>query len=182
MLTKQKTNTQKIKLLKKTLDREKLDKREVFRMQAVLLRLQGYPRKQISDLIGKSVSGIAKWITRFNKKSIDGLRSKKTKKPNNFKLSPEQKQEIKKLITKKSPNQLGLPEAFWTTNTLKKLVYNKFKIKYQSQRSYQRLFKFCGLTCQKVQERDSRKNTQDQEHFKTRLKKRVKKGVLTISW
>lgn len=181
-MKKEKTNTQKIKLLKKTLDKEKLDKREVFRMQAVLLRLQGYPRKQISKITNKSISGIAKWITLFNKNGVDGLRSKKTKKPNNFKLTREQKDEIKKLINKKTPIDLGIQEPFWSLGSLKQLIWNKFKIKYKSSRSYHGLFKYCGFTLQKVQERDSRKNKKDQEHFKERLRKRTKKGIFTISW
>ena len=182
MQTKNKTNTQKIKLLKKTLKQKDLDKREFIRTQAVLFRLQGFSRKQIADMTGKSISSIEDWITLFNKKGIKGLKSKKTKKPNNFKLSPEQKQEIKKSITKKTPNQLGIQGSFWNRNLLEKLVWKKFKIRYKSKTSYHKLMKYCGFTYQKVQERDSRQNKQDQEHFKTRLKKRTKKGVLTISW
>lgn len=183
MKPKQKTNTQKLKLLKKTIDKEKLDKREFIRMQAVSFRLiKGLSRKQIADLTGQSISGIAKWITKFNKYGVEGLRSKKTKPANNFKLTIEQKDKIKKLINKKTPNELGIKAGFWSLNSLKQLVWNKFKIRYKSPRSYHRLFNYCDFTIQKVQESDSRQNKQDQEHFKERLRKRTKKGIFTISW
>lgn len=175
-------NQSKIKLLEKILAKEKLDSREYARIQAVLLKLKSYSRKQTAEIAGKNAPAIGKWITLFNKQGVHALRTKKRQKPRTFTLSAKQKDQIKKLINQKTPKQLGLSGSFWTANLLKNLVWQKFRVKYKSQRSYQRLFKLCGFTYQKVQERDSRKQNQAEKHFKTRFRKRTKKGVLTISW
>lgn len=171
-----------IKILENTLRKEKLKKNEYIRMQAALLNLKGFSHKQISEITLKSEDALEKWITIFNKQGIEGLRSKPPLIPRNCKLTGKQKDEIKDLILKNSPKQLGLESEFWNPNSLKQLIKRKFNLVYQSKQSYIELLKYCGFSYQKVEYKDSREDKEYKEHMKLRLQKKLKKGVLQMYW
>lgn len=171
-----------IKTLKQALRKGKLNKQEYIRVHAVYLNLKGLTHKQISEIILKSIDAIEKWITLFNKKGIRGLKDKPTNKARHCTLAKEQKDKIKKLITKKSPEQLRIKGEFWSPNLLKQLVKREFNTTYKTRKSYIELLKYCGLSYQKVEYKDSRENEEYKEHEKLRLEKKLKKGVLRMYW
>lgn len=177
-----KSKQAQIKILEHALKKGKLNTREYIRTQAVFLNLKGHTHKQIAETTLKSIDAIEKWITLFNKQGIDGLKDKPTDRARNYKLTREQKDKIKKLITKNSPNQLGLKGDFWNPNLLKQLVKREFKVVYKVKKSYIELLKYCGFSYQKVQYKDSRENKEYKEHEKLRLEKKLKKGVLRMYW
>jgi len=172
----------KIKLLEKALEKEKLSKNEYIRIQSVLLNLKGYAHKEISGITLKSEDAIERWITLFNKNGIQGLKNKPVSKPRNYKLTKEQKDEIKGIITQNSPDKLNLKGDFWNPNNLKQLVKDKFNIVYKARKSYIELLKYCGFSYQKVEFKDSREDEKYKEHMKLRLQKKLKKGVLKMYW
>lgn len=171
-----------IKTLKQTLKKEKLSKQEYIRAQAVYLNLKGLTHKQIAGITLKSTDAIEKWITLFNKQGIKSLKDKPANKARHCTLAKKQKDEIKKLITKNSPEQLGLKGEFWNPNLLKQLVKREFNTVYQVKKSYIELLKYCGFSYQKVQYKDSREDREYKEHEKLRLEKKLKKGVLRMYW
>ena len=173
---------QKIKILKKALKKGKLNKNEYIRIQAVLLNLQGYKHKEIVKITQKSLDAIRKWNTLFNQQGVKGLKDKPITKPRNYKLTKEQKDKIKQMITKNSPDKYGLIGEFWNPHNLKQLVKKYFKITYQSNESYINLLKYCGFSYQKVEFKDSRANKNYKKHEKLRLEKKLKKGVLRMYW
>lgn len=175
-------NQQQIRILERSLKKDKLKKNEYVRIQAVLLNLKGYTHKEISQINLKSIEAIEKWITLFNKQGVPGLRDKTDKQPSSFKLSRPQKNQIKKIIIKNNPGQLGLQGEFWNPGNLKQLIRDRFKIIYQSNDSYRRILKYCGFSYQKVQFKDSRESKQYKRHEKLRLEKKLKKGVLRMYW
>ena len=172
----------KIKLLEKALEKEKLSKNEYIRIQSVLLNLKGYAHKEISGITLKSEDAIERWVTLFNKNGIQGLKNKPVSKPRNYKLTKEQKDEIKGIITQNSPDKLNLKGDFWNPNNLKQLVKDKFNIVYKARKSYIELLKYCGFSYQKVEFKDSREDEKYKEHMKLRLQKKLKKGVLKMYW
>ena len=175
-------NNQKIKILKQILKKEKLNKNEFIRVQAVLLNCQGYKHQEIARIAQKGIDAIRKWITLFNQQGARGLKDKPVTKPRNYKLTKEQKDKIKQMITKNNPKKFSLQSEFWNPHNLKQLVKEYFKITYQSNESYINLLKYCGFSYQKVEFKDSRENQEDKEHEKLRLEKKLKKGVLRMYW
>lgn len=173
---------QKINILKQTFKKEKLNKNEFIRVQAVLLNLQGYKHREIVQITQKSMDTIEKWITLFNKQGIAGLKDKPVTKPRNYKLIKEQKNKIKQMITKYSPQHYGLSGEFWNPHNLKQLVKKYFQVTYKSNQSYINLLQYCGFSYQKVEFKDSRENQDYKEHEKLRLEKKLKKGVLRMYW
>jgi transposase len=173
---------QSIKTLEDALKTERLKKNEYIRIQAVLLNLKGYSHKEISKIVLKSIDALERWVTKFNKQGIEGLRNKPLSKPRNYKLNWEQKDEIKEIITKNSPEQLGLKREFWDPHLLKQLIQKKFNITYKTRKAYTELLKYCGLSYQRVEFKDSREDKEYKKHMKLRLEKKLKKGVLKMYW
>lgn len=171
-----------VKILEQALKKGKLNTREYIRTQAVYLNLKGLTHKQIAETTLKSIDAIEKWITLFNKQGITGLKDRPVNKARNYKLTREQKDKIKKLITKSSPDQLGLKGEFWNPNLLKQLVKKEFNVVYKVKKSYIELLRYCGFSYQKVEYKDSRENKEYKEHEKLRLEKKLKKRVLRMYW
>lgn len=173
---------QKVKILKKALKKDKLNKNEFIRIQAVLLNLQGYKHREIALITQKGIDAVRKWITLFNQQGVQELKNKPITKPRNYKLTKEQKDKIKKMITENNPEKFGLQGEFWNPHSLKQLVKKYFKITYQSNESYINLLKYCSFSYQKVEFKDTRENQNYKKHEKLRLKKKLKKGVLRMYW
>ena len=170
-----------IKILEQAL-RKNIKKQEYIRIHSVLLNLKGYQHKEISKINLKSTDAIEKWITLFNKQGIDELMSKPITKDRNCELKKEQKEKIKKLINKNSPDKLGLKGEFWNPQLLKQLVQREFNVVFKTKKAYIDLLKYCGFTFQKVRYKDSRENQEYKDHEKLRLEKKLKKGVLRMYW
>lgn len=171
-----------IKILEQALKKGKLNKQEYIRAQAVYLNLKGQTHKQVAQTTLKSIDAIEKWITLFNKQGIEGLKSKPITRDRNCLLKKEQKEKIKKLINKNSPDKLGLKGDFWNPNLLKQLTQKEFGIVYKTRKAYIDLLKYCGFTYQKVQYKDSREDKEYKDHEKLRLEKKVKGGVIRMYW
>lgn len=178
---KQQKNEQ-IKILKTALQEKGLSKAEYIRIQAVLLRKRGYGRSQVAEITNKSVSVIEDWITAFHKFGIKGLMTRKPARPGAAKLTSEQKNRIKKILRVKKPKEVGLSGDFWNISLLRKLVKREFKMEYQHEDSYRRLLKYAGLSYQRVEFADRRRNEADIKEFKKRLKTKIKKGVISMWW
>jgi len=134
-----------IKILERAL-KTKLSKNEYIRIQAVLLRKKGYSHKQIIEIVSKSKEALKNWITNFHQKGLSGLKDQPITKPRNYKLTKEQKEEIKAVLNGQKPAGLGFQGEFWTPQILKQLVKQKFNVTYQSNNTYRELFKFCGFS------------------------------------
>lgn len=182
--TAQKENQKQIiSKLEKALKKLELSKAEYIRIQAVLLRKKGYPRKRIVEITGKSLSSVEDWLTLFHKKGIKGLLTKKPKRPGSAKLSYFQKDQIKKILTTKKPKDLKLGEDFWDLLSLKRLVRKKYRLEYKSVTSYQRLMDYCGFSYQKVEFQDQRKPEDKKiRRFKKRFQGKLKKGAISMWW
>jgi transposase len=173
---------QNIRILKKSLKSDHLTAQEQIRVQAVLLKLKGYSHKDIQDISLKSKDAIKGWITAFNQNGIAGLKNQPVTKPRNYVLTKQQKDKIKQLIIKHSPEHFKLTDEFWSVAAIKQLIKGKFKVEYKSRKAYIELLKYCGLSYQKVEFKDSRADEGYKQDMKLRLKKKLKKGVLRMYW
>lgn len=168
--------------VKKALRDNSLTRPEYIRVQAIYLKKQHYPLKEIETITGKDIRTIQTWITSFNKNGVGGLKTKKREKPTNFVLTKAQKDEIKKIATEHKPKDKGLSGDFWSVPTIRQLVKKKYQVEYKTEKSYQNLLHYCGFTYQKAEYIDKRKNEELSGHFKTRFKRRLKKGTFSMSW
>jgi len=168
--------------LSKALKDNSLSRAEYIRVQAVYLKKQGYPLKEIERISGKSFRAVQTWITAYNQDGTAGLKTQERQCPTNFVLAKEQKDKIKQLVTDNKPRDLKLSGDFWSVPTIRQLVKNKYKVEYQTERSYQNLLRYCGFSYQKAEYIDKRKDDKSGGHFKERFKKRLKGGVITMSW
>lgn len=97
-------------------------------------------------------------------------------------LAREQKDRIAKTIANNKPNEVGLAGEFWNIPRLRILVKKEFGKEYQSDESYRRLLHYCGLSYQKVEFVDKRRDEQKAAEFKKRLHQRLKKGAMSMWW
>jgi transposase len=175
-------NKQNIRILTKAFKQGGLTTQEHTRIQAVLLKEKGYSHEQIQDITLKSNDAIKEWITAFNKQGAEGLKNHNPIQPRHHILTNKQKDKIKQLITKHNPEYFKLTDEFWSVGALRQLIKQKFKVEYKSRKAYIELLKYCGLSYQKVEFKDSRANDIYKQDMKLRLKKKLKKGVLRMYW
>jgi len=148
------------------------------RCNGVLLRTKGYSLEEIADILGKTDTTIRNWTQIFKKHGVKGFVPKPQ--PGNHRiLNRKQKDEIKTVIKKKKPYQLGIKSRlklskFWNIPTLKDFVKNHFSVEYQSDRSYHRLFHYCGFSFHKPMGKDKRQDKTKVLKFENKLKKKLK--------
>ena len=170
-----------VKTLERALGDHDLSKQEYIRVQAVLMKKKGFTVEQIMQANRKNRTTIESWITAFNQQGVAGLQTA-PQTPRFVKLKPEQKRELKTLVYKHTPTEYGYTLDFWSIPILKDFIKTKFKVEYQSEKSYQDLFAFCGFSYQKAEYVDHRKDETHPRKFKVRLRKRLKKGAFSMSW
>lgn len=174
--------TNEILQLQKSLDNPKTTKQEYIRLKSVQLKKQGYTRAKIADILSVSLSSIRDWIHTYNKNGAVGLSTKKRKNSPTAKLTVAQKDTIETILEEKQPFEIGLKGDYWNVKTLAALIKKKWKVVYKGVRSYQRILDYCGYSYQRVELEDVRKNKQESDGFKLRFKKKLKQGIITMSW
>lgn len=142
------------------------------RIKALLALQRGKKRKEIAEILDISPGTISAWKTQFLHLGIVGI-STKPYPGNHYKLTRNQKEEIKQLITTKTPKELDYGDKrFWTTKALKMLVKKRFGVVYASPYTYQKLFAYCGFTCHKPGKHNRNQNKHLVERFRVKVKKR----------
>lgn len=179
--------TPQIDELQRALRDKTLTRREYLRVHSVLLRKKGYARKEIVRINSVSISFIEDWLAAYHKRGIAGLRSRKREIPPTYVLLRSQKDQIKKILhEKEKPSDAGISvaqdEDYWSFATLRTLVKKLFNVEYESVDSYRRLFLYAKYSYQRVEYVDERRNESDGKDFKKRLKMKLKKGDMSMSW
>lgn len=176
------TDAKAVRELNRTLRGPDLTKQEYIRVQAVLLKKKGYSLSQVVDITGHPLVTVQGWITAYHQRGLDGLRTKRRETPPVATLAQEQKLRIKAMVHGHKPAEYGYSDDFWSPATLRQLVKKEYGVEFATTRSYQKLLKFCGLSYQKAEYIDHRKDETDPKKFKVRLRKRLKKGAFLMSW
>lgn len=160
-----------------------LKKREYVRILAVKLRKEGYSRKEISKITGKTISSIEDWITLFNKEGIKGLMDKPFKHEPRAKLTRKQKHGLGKVIDEKTPREMKCGDKeYWDTKSLKKLIKKKHKVVYKNDRTYQRIFTLLGYSYTRVEFEDERRRQKSVDSFKKRWQTKSGEETITMWW
>lgn len=152
--------------LKKTKDIHEKD-----RARAIVKLIEGKPRREVADFLEVNIATVDDWQRKFRRLGITGLKSK-PQKGNRHLLTQEQKNEVKKTITTKTPEGTGLTGKFWNVPLLKMHVKNAYHVVYRSPESYRRLFSYCGFTFHKPVKVNKKQRTHARRRFEVALKKR----------
>lgn len=164
--------SEQVILLEKAFKKAK-KRREIFRLQALLLLTQGYKRQEVSRTIRVSLCALGNWVSKFKKHGVDGLYDK-GQPGNHRKLTVLQKQELKTLITTQTPDQLNLEGKFWTPKLVSQLIKKQYQVNYLQEASRRLLHQF-GLSFHKPKKVNQRQS----EHMKVRFEETLKKDLKT---
>lgn len=174
------TTPDRIKELKEFLNKSK-SAREKERLLALVRLAEGRKRKEVASFLGKHIKTIDRWTSTFKKHGVKGILNKPQ--PGNHRLlSKEQKEEVKEIITHKTPAEMDLEGKFWTVPVLKKLVARDFRVFYKSETSLRNLFVYCGFTFHKPTKINRSRKNGMRRRFETVLKKRSDGIVEKMVW
>lgn len=152
--------------LKKTKDIHEKD-----RARAIVKLIEGKRRKEVADFLEVNIATVDEWSRKFRRYGIAGLKTK-PQKGNRRLLTREEKGEIKRTISKKKPEDVGLTGKFWNVPLLKRYVSNTYQVTYRSLTSYRRLFSYCGFTFHKPVKVNRKQKHGVRKRFEVTLKKR----------
>jgi transposase len=123
---------------------------EEVRRQAIKLLQQGQKQAAVAQQLEVSRQRVNGWWKRFELGGWSALRKRKRgpKNGSNRKLNQEQEQEIQKLISDKTPDQLKLRYALWTREAVRELILERYGVSYAMQ-SLSVVLKRWGFTPQR---------------------------------
>lgn len=99
----------------------------------------------IADVLARDTRTVERWIKDFKEKRLASIFTGHQANENASKLTRVQKEAIKKVLAQK-PSVYGLPKEFWDVPQLKKYVYARFGVFYETERSYHFLLSFGSLS------------------------------------
>ena len=143
------------------------DPRELKRALAVKMVKQGQSYYQTRDTLGVSLSFISKYLQKFEREGIEGLKLKH--KGSNGYLTVPQKQAVLNWLKQKD---------YWQLSELQTQIEVEYGIVFASLQSYYSLFAEAGISWKKTQKSNPRKNPELVNQKKTKLRhgwKRIEK-------
>lgn len=143
---------------------------EKLRFQALWLLTRGYSRAAAAGIVAKSQGSLGNWVLAFNRHGLDGLKNRPPPK-NHRLLTDKHKDQVARLITTKTPADLGIPGSFWSIPNLKLLVKDELGVAYRSPESYRQLLIRSGFSYHQPEKRNYRKQPRLVKRFEDKLKK-----------
>lgn len=102
----------------------------LIRKNIVRLLLQKKSNSEIAEILGVSERHVRSVRKTYSEKGMEGLKPRKRghEKGKNLILTPEQEEEIQKILIDKTPDQLGEEECMWTRKAIQHLIQKKYRI------------------------------------------------------
>ncbi len=116
---------------------EKIDARklpssalEEKRRQAVRLRKKGMTRAEIGEIVGVHADTVGRWLKCYQARGAQALKLKTRgrRKGSGRRLDGDQERIIKQLLTDKTPDQLKMPYALWTRESVRELIKDQLGV------------------------------------------------------
>jgi transposase len=142
------------------------------RLYAVYQVSLGQPSRKLEELYNTSFKQITNWVHRFEKEGIEGLRDKEGR-GRTARLNEEQQKRISTLLIE-APEDHGYNSATWTGPMLIEWISKHFNVEYKKAQIYN-VIKVLGYSYQKGRGIFPETSEQEQEIFKERLKKTLRK-------
>jgi transposase len=101
-----------------------------FRKSIIRLWENGKSNEEIAEILDVSLRHVQHTKKSYGDGGITGIKPKKRRRRKGEKrtLTPEQEQEIQRIIVDKNPDQLRLPGCMWTRSNIRDLLRQKYKI------------------------------------------------------
>ncbi len=119
------------------------------RLRAIKAVYEGQSRYHVCRSLGCSYNALTKWMDVV---LLDGLKQlvAPIKHPNTPQcLSPEQKQELKRMILEQSPRDYGVSRNLWTAVVIIEIIQSRWAVSLKSSRIYEILHEV-GLSYQRA--------------------------------
>lgn len=119
------------------------------RLRAIKAVYEGQSRYQVCRSLGCSYNALTKWIDVV---LVEGLKQlvapiKHPRTPQC--LSPEQKQELKRMLLEQSPRDYGVSRNLWTAEVIIEIIKSRWEVSLKSSRIYEILHEV-GLSYQRA--------------------------------
>lgn len=143
------------------------------RLSAIKYLYEGKSRLQVCGLIGSRYNTLTSWIDKYIEGGLSGLIAPIKHKNAPQRLSPEQKQELKRIILKQSPRDYGISRNIWTGEIIIAVIQMKWDIVFKTSRIYEILDEL-GLSYQRAHRDYANADEAEQKEFVEVLKKNWK--------
>lgn len=151
------------------------------RALATIINSQGKSAHFIAKMLSRKNSTVYSWLRGFKQYRLSSILTKYQSNTNASKLTPSQKQQIKKVLSQ-PPSDYGIPKEFWQVKDLKRYIKAEFGVVYESERSYHFLFKLSRFSWKLPDKFDIKR---DERFVKKRLKeirKEIKPFLSLSGW
>jgi transposase len=148
---------------------------ESLRVQAILMLNKRLETEIIEEFTGFKRSSIFALRNKYLKHGIDGIRSKRKKKPRGI-LTKNQRVQVVEVLKKQLPRDYGFDEDFWTTWSLGHLIHEQYGVKYKSRTSLYLIFKEAHFTFHKPGKVYKKRDNQQVETWKQQVKPVLEKA------
>jgi transposase len=134
-------------------------KLELIRLKcfSVLIADQGLSGTAVSEVVGKSIRTVNRWLKDWNEKRLASIFSGHQDNTNAAKLTKAQLQQTKEVLSQ-PPSECGIPKEMWDVPTLKDYISATFDVVYESPESYYFILRFSGLSFKYPDTFDLRRN------------------------
>ena len=132
-----KSYSSEIKEINNELNKYKHHYKMFIRLSVVKMVKEGYTRGEAAEAFNVHRKSAEKWVKIYNEKGINGLEPDYSKCGVDSKLSDEQLEELKKIVTN--------PEKDYDVMSVKKLIEEKYGVKYSRKQIWVILRKKFGL-------------------------------------
>jgi len=100
------------------------------RRLAVKLRKKDMKLAEIGEIVGVHADTVGRWLKRYQEQGARGLKLKTRgrREGSGRRLNGEQERQLRKLLIDKTPDQLKLPYALWTRESVQTLIKEQLGI------------------------------------------------------
>lgn len=158
---------------------------EALRMRAVKAVLDGMTRSEVAKLFGVSRKIVEKWVKKWQEGGSQALKAKKKGPKRKSRLEGYQAAIVVRTLSEKCPDQLCMPCALWTRESVGQFIKEKFSIEV-SKWTVGRYLKRWGLSPQKpitrAYERDPKAVKKWLKEDYPIIEKRAKSEKARIFW
>jgi transposase len=139
------------------------------RLSAIRYLSEGKSRAEVGKIIGCRDATLAEWIEKYLAGGLAELVKPISHKVKT-RLSPEQQQEIKKMILTERPSKYGIDREIWTGKIIAAIIWEQWKVELKTSRIYEILDEL-NLSHQKGHRDYENASPEKQKEFVEILKK-----------
>ncbi len=151
------------------------------RALTIIINNQGKSAHFISKLLSRKESTVRSWLIKFKKQRLASLFPKYQGNTNANKLTPKQKQQIKKVLSQ-PPSDYGIPKQFWQVKDLRRYIKAEFGVVYESDRSYHFLFKLSRFSWKLPDRFDIKRDNQLLKERIKQIREEIKPYLNSPNW